>query len=227
VAVPTIGASIAGGYYAGQISTSANGVATHYLIVSPKSSGYDILNIYYTSQFTPLAGTSSQIDGPSNTAAMVAAETEFDNYPAAQFVNGLTIGGYSDWYIPAIDELEVCYYNLKPTTDTNITTEGANDYSVPKRTSNYSLSVPGQTSATDFRTGNSQAFDFDPDHPFLYETGYWSSSVDPSSGGGFTLVTTYTIAFAAGVSFTGGAGDQYTVNNSEPQGLRAIRRVAV
>jgi hypothetical protein len=36
-------------------------------------------------------------------------------YPSAHFCNNLTVGGFTDWYMPAKNELEVCYYNLKPT----------------------------------------------------------------------------------------------------------------
>ena len=46
------------------------------------------------------------------------------SHPAAQFCEGLTIGGFSDWYMPARNELEICYYNLKPTTQNNNTGGG-------------------------------------------------------------------------------------------------------
>lgn len=224
VAVPAIGASIAGGYYAGQISTSGNGVATHFLIVAPESSGalyFPGDTWYYTNQYTPPSGTASRIDGPSNTAAQIADGGS--DYPAATFCDGLTIGGYSDWYFPAIDELEICYYNLKPTTDTNTTSFGANNYSVPKRTSNYTTTVPGRTSVTAFRSGGSEAFDFDPTgYP---ESGYWSSTVDPTSGGGFANVTAYSLAFAAYSGTT--AGTQYLAATFAYQPVRAVRRVAV
>ena len=156
-----IGSAFQGGYYAGQISTAGNGVADFYLVVAPKSSGEDNSKQWKTSN-TSTSGTSSVIDGPTNSSNMNDA-----SHPAAQFCEGLTIGGYSDWYMPAKNELEVCYYNLKPGTDNNNTSSGTNTNAVPSRGSNYTISVPAQTSATDFQTGNSQAF---------AAGSYWSST---------------------------------------------------
>jgi hypothetical protein len=144
VPLPVIGSSVAGGFYAGQISTTANSVATHYLIVAPKSSGQNDSRQWKTSQ-TANSGTGSVIDGPANTSAMNDA-----NHPAAQFCAGRSIGGFSDWYMPAKNELEVCYFNLKPTTLNNNTNSGTNTNAVPSRGSNYTTTVPGQTSATAF-----------------------------------------------------------------------------
>jgi hypothetical protein len=80
------------------------------------------------------------------------------SHPAAQFCEGLTIGTFSDWYMPAKNELEVCYFNLKPTTTSNNTSSGTNTNAVPSRGSNYTVGTPAQTSATDFQTGNTEAF---------------------------------------------------------------------
>jgi hypothetical protein len=157
-----IGAAYQGGYFAGQISTAGNGVATHNLIVAPISSG-QIGSIPWKTSNTSTAGTSSVIDGPTNSANMNNAE-----HPGAQFCEALSIGGYTDWYMPAKDELEVCYYNLKPGTWTNNnTSSGINTYAVPSRSSNYTTGTPPQTSVTDFRSGGSQAFS---------ETYYYSST---------------------------------------------------
>jgi len=89
------------------------------------------------------------------------------SHPAAEFCEGLSIGGYSDWYSPAKNELEVCYYNLKPTTTSNNTISGTNTNAVPSRGSNYTSGTPAQTAATDFKSGGSQAFA--AEH-------YWSST---------------------------------------------------
>lgn len=159
-----IGEPFGGGFYAGQISTTANSVATHYLIVAPKSSGEGTGLQWKTSQ-TLTAGANSLIDGPGNTADLIAAGAA--SHPAANFCNGLTIGGFSDWYLPAKNELEIFYYNLKPTTSANNTGSGTNVNAVPSRGSNYTSSVPGQTSVTDFQTGNTEAFT---------TVNYWSSS---------------------------------------------------
>jgi hypothetical protein len=79
-------------------------------------------------------------------------------YPAAQFCEGLSIGGYTDWYMPAINEVQVFYYNLKPGTASNTTGDGTNANSVPRRNSNYTAGDPAQTSAAIFQTGGSEAF---------------------------------------------------------------------
>jgi hypothetical protein len=44
-----IGDAYEGGYYAGEISTSGNGVATHRLVVAPKSSGQSSSKAWKTS----------------------------------------------------------------------------------------------------------------------------------------------------------------------------------
>ena len=204
--VPTvIGQAFGGGYYAGQISTAGNGVADYYLVVAPKSSGQSN-SLQWKTSATETAGTSSQIDGPSNSNAMNDA-----SHPAAQFCKGLTIGGYSDWYMPARNELEVCYYNLKPTTDNNHTSSGINPNAVPARNSNYTASVPAQTSATDFQA---------PSGAERFDTAlYWSSSQ-------WTAVTSYawTQIFGAGAY---ASGTQNLNPKNQTQRVRAVRRVAV
>jgi hypothetical protein len=154
-----IGTAIEGGFFAGLISHTANGVATHALIVAPAATGasgtgYTITtNLQWKTTNTTTAGTTSSFDGAANSANMNNA-----SHPAAQFCEGLSIGGYTDWYLPARYELEIAYYNLKPTTDSNNTSHGINAYSVPARGSNYTAGTPARTTVTAFRTGNSEAF---------------------------------------------------------------------
>jgi hypothetical protein len=52
-------------------------------------------------------------------------------YPIFQFARGLTIGGLSDWYIPAKNELAILVYNLGPswTTASAFQTSGAQAFS--------------------------------------------------------------------------------------------------
>jgi hypothetical protein len=150
--IPDIGAAYEGGFFAGQISTAGNGIADYNLVIAPKSSGENSSKQWKTSN-TSTAGTSSVIDGPTNSANMNDA-----SHPAAQFCEGLTIGTFSDWYMPAQNELEVCYFNLKPTTTSNNTGSGTNTNAVPSRGSNYTAGTPAQTAATDFQTGNTEAF---------------------------------------------------------------------
>lgn len=165
-----IGTFIEGGYFAGYISQTANGIATHGLIVAPAASGYNGKNtLQWKTTDTTSSGTSSFFDGAANTANMADV-----SHPAANYCAGLTIGGYSDWYLPALYELDIAYYNLKPTTGNNTTSSGANAYSVPARGSNYTAGNPAQTSVTAFQSGGAEAF----------ITGYhWSSSEAGSAVG--------------------------------------------
>ena len=166
--MPAIGAAYGGGFYAGQISTAANGIANYNLVVGPKSSANTSLQIKTSA--TSDTGTGSYIDGAANTAAVNDA-----NHPGAQFCTGLTIGGNTDWYMPAFYELELLYYYFKPTTTSNDLgppDNGTNSYAVPSRaTTPYTASVPGQTSVTAFRTGGAEA---------LLSQRYWTST-QPSS----------------------------------------------
>jgi Protein of unknown function (DUF1566) len=194
------GTALAGGYFGGFISTTGNGVATHALIVAPKATGENSSRQWKTSQ-TSTAGTSSLIDGPANSANMNNA-----SHPAAQFCEGLTIGGFSDWYMPAKNELEVLYYFLKPTTDANNTSSGSNANAVSPQpiNTNYTSGAPAQTSATAFRSGfGAEAF---------AAGGYWSS-------------TEYSATAAWFQGFYLGSQSDYGKDGSLY--VRAVRRVAI
>lgn len=191
-----IGDAYQGGFYAGQISTGATGIADYNLVVGPLSSAQSTLQWKTTN--TSTTGTSSNIDGPTNSSNMNNA-----SHPAAEFCEGLTIGGFSDWYMPARNELEICYYNLKPTTDNNNTSTGANSNAVPTRGSNYSAGTPAQTSAATFQTGNAEAFS---------SAYYWGSTEKASADAWNRL-------------FVNGFENYFNKNDSRP--VRAVRRVAV
>jgi hypothetical protein len=171
VVEPNIGDAYGGGYFAGYISHTADGVATHRLIVAPAATGatgtgYTLTtNLQQKTAASSTSGSASGFDGAANTAAMVAAG--INAHPAAKFCTELTIGGFSDWYLPARFELDIAYENLKPTTNNNSTSWGINDYSVPKRTSNRTTTVPGQTAVTAFQSGESESFQ---------ASGHWSST---------------------------------------------------
>lgn len=200
-ALPAIGSALGGGYFAGQISTAGNSIADYNLVVGPVASA-ESSSKQYKNVNTATAGADSVIDGPQNTADIVA-DGNATVYPAAHFCNDLVIGGFSDWYLPAKNELEVCYYNLKPTTGSNYTSSGINANAVPARASNYTAGTPTQTSATDFR--NTGAEDF-------ATTNYWSSTeAFPSS------------VFAQYFSY----GAQVDASKTYSIRVRAVRRVAV
>jgi hypothetical protein len=193
-----IGDAFGGGFFAGQISTAGNGIADYNLVVGPVASAQNSSKQWKTSN-TDTSGTNSVINGPANSAAMNDA-----THPAAEFCEGLSIGGFSDWYMPAKNELEVCYFNLKPTTTSNNTASGINANSVPARASNYTSGNPAQTSAAAFKISTgAQAF---------ADAAYWSSTEDSTT-------TAWKQLF--------GYGFQYVGLKIVSSHVRAIRRVAV
>jgi hypothetical protein len=145
-----IGAAYGGGYFAGQVNQSGT---VYNLIVSPKSTGES--SLAYKTANTDDPSAVSVIDGPANSAAINNAA-----HPAAQFCEGLTIGGFSDWYMPAQNELETCYYYLKPNSASNGVGEGSNANAVSPEpiSTGYTSGSPAQTSVVDFQVGGSQAF---------------------------------------------------------------------
>lgn len=162
IVLPSIGDSFGGGFYAGLISHTANGVATHALIVAPRATGASGTSYTLTTNYqwktagTTTSGTTSPFDGAANTAAMVTAGIA--SHPAANFCVGRSIGGYSDWYLPARFELDIAYFHLKPTTVSNSTSWGINNYSVPQRAANYTAGAPAQTSVSAFQSTGSEPF---------------------------------------------------------------------
>ena len=149
--LPPIGAAFEGGFYGGLISQSMNGVATHALIVSPKASGQSLRACKTTGTLTTAA--SSTFDGWANSNAANDAA-----HPATQWARGLSIATYTDWYIPALYELEILYRRFKPdSSEGNATSYGANPYAVPA-SANYTLSDPDQTTVPQFVDGAAEAF---------------------------------------------------------------------
>lgn len=199
--LPAIGSAYEGGYFAGQISTAGNGVADFNLVVGPVATAESTLKWKVVD--TTTAGTSSVIDGPTNSSNMNNAL-----HPAGQFCEGLTIGGFTDWYMPAKNEMEVCYYNLKPDTTSNNTSSGINANAVPPRTSNYAnLGPPNQTSAAIFKDTGAECFS-STTMPY-----YWNS-------------TQLSASYAWRQYFDTGQQYAYFSKNANAR-VRAVRRVAV
>lgn len=102
-------------------------------------------------------------DSLANTKAMAAAGSDL-----AAKVLALTIGGFTDWAIPARDVQELQYRNFKPTTEENWANSrnGDNPHSEPVGLL-YSEEDPLQTVHEAFQEGGPEAF---------RDTWYWSSS---------------------------------------------------
>ena len=217
-----IGEPFGGGFFAGYISHTADGSPTHALIVAPRETG--ATGSGYTLTTNPkwadetvavpanatLIGASSAFDGKVNTDLMmslIADETySAGAFPAAQFCADLSIGGFTDWYLPSRFELDIAYFNLKPSTATNNTSWGTNDYSVPKRTANYALTYPQQTYVTAFNT-STEAFVAD---------GHWSSTETTATGA-------WSLALNNGSQGSGTGAGKANTNRR----VRAFRKLAL
>jgi hypothetical protein len=171
-----IGQAYGGGYYAGQTNVSGT---IYNLVVADKATGEarKRWGIDYDN-----SGATSAINGAANSATLAGLGA---NYQAAIFCEGLSSGGYTDWYLPALAELNVAYYFLKPGTASNETSVGSNAYAVSPQpvSTNFTSGSPSQTTATNFRTGaSSQEFVVGGD----YQTDYWSST-EQGPGGGYAI----------------------------------------
>jgi hypothetical protein len=160
------------------------------LIVAPKASGENAgIALKNANSALPTA-CQTLTEGWAATMAMFTADTSAV-YPAAHWARNLVINGFDDFFIPARDQLEPCWRNLKPVTNNNyVTTDrptgasfnytnngsygdtanthGTNNNSSPTGAA-YTASVPAQTAATAFRTGGAEAYEFGSAY-------YWSSS---------------------------------------------------
>ena len=156
-------------------------------IIAPKAQGESApIALKFENTAMPIA-TQTLTEGWEATNAMLAAGTAVQ-YPAAHWARALVINGYSDWYIPARDELELAWRNLKPVTANNYIgaryispinyqkdgvypdatgAQGINLNSSPAGTA-YTLTVPAQTDAIAFRAGGSEEF--------AWNTIFWTSS---------------------------------------------------
>ena len=171
--IPTrVGQRFEGGVFAGVIRV---GNFAYAVIVAPKST--QVIGLPFKTSADATANTQSVNDGWANSTSM-----NDSSHPAAQYCCNLAVGGYTDWYLPSRDELELCYRYLKPTTDNNwVGTPGSGNLGLANGTNPnsdfagaaYTTSNPTRTTVTTFRSGGVEAFDTD--------TYYWTST-EYSSG---------------------------------------------
>ena len=206
----TIGQAFGGGYYAGKITDGGVG---YYIIVAPKATGENTLAWKTTADAGP-SGVQTLTNGPASTLAMFNAGSTL--YPAATYCHNLSIGGFTDWYLPARDELEVVYRAFKPTTQVNSTGArpatgfggdglgyGTNANSIPAGAA-YTAGSPAQTAVAKYITvSGTEAFTV---------TYYWSS-------------TELTASVAWGQNFNIG-GQNYT-SKTFTYYVRAVRRLDI
>lgn len=196
------------------------------VIVAPKSSGENSSKQWKNATTAGPSGVGTLTEGSKATAAMVA-DGNSTVYPAAHFCNDLSIGGYSDWYLPARDELELIWRNLKPVTNNNYTTtdrptgatpdyknlgslgdtantHGLNNNSDPQGVA-YTSGSPAQTSVAAFQTGGAEAMTFGSNV-------YWSSTeYSTTDGWGQEYITSY-------------PGFQTNTSKNNSRYVRAVRR---
>ena len=109
---PTVlGQSYCGGFYLGTICAAST---CYYLIVAPNATGCACCQWKTTN--TSTSGTASLVDGYSNTRPALANAT----HPAGNWTATRTINGFSDWYLPAKDELNQLYINSPGAVNTNL-----------------------------------------------------------------------------------------------------------
>ncbi|KPB90081.1 Uncharacterized protein AC502_1879 [Pseudomonas syringae pv. maculicola] len=122
----------------------------------------------------------------------------------AEKVLALTIGGFTDWAIPARDVQELQYRHFKPTTEENWANSrnGDNPHSEPVGLL-YSEEDPLQTVHEAFQEGGPEAF---------RDTWYWSSSQRSANGAFFQYFDD---------------GDQYNYVKSSELRVRPVRRVLI
>jgi len=148
-----IGKSFGGGYYGGTIKVLGQNYA---VITAPRSQGGESGNLSWCTATNANPGTTSRNDGVANTNTLLNDTSRA--YPAAAFCRGLNINGFTDWYLPSKDELELLYRSFKPTTAINTASysaggnsNGDNPSSVPPNTGPYTAYNPSQTTVSAFK----------------------------------------------------------------------------
>jgi len=230
-----IGQAFAGGFLVGVIDTIAGTIDTqddyqtgerYALIVAPKSLEEPPGLAWDPQQRAGEAGSITRWDGLSSTNNILAKNDT--SYEVFEYIRSIRSSdpvpedGGSDWYLPAMDELELIYRNLKPEDVNNSAfsstrgfpgsqDSGFNPSSDPNG-SDYTTSDPSQTSIVDFQVGGSEAVDLER---------YWSST-DADEPSGSLERSWQQIFMSSGFS---GSGTQVAGGKQRTDSIRPVRRV--
>jgi len=241
-----LGAPVAGGYYAGLIDTVAGTIIAaddyqtglrYALIVAPKdleggrgsspAAGLPTGDLEWDTQDRGgEAGCFTRWNGLEATNVIIAKnDTSYEVHDFIEAVRSqypaVSTPGGTEWYLPAMDELELLYRNFKPNNADNDTRDfprnfpgsnpsGKNLSSVPEGF-NYENSprIPDVTYLDLFKEGNAQAIDL---------ARYWSTT--DADEGGRAWYQFFTLSGVEGLQFADRkSNDDFSV--------RPVRRVVL
>ncbi|WP_437881059.1 DUF1566 domain-containing protein [Pseudomonas sp. LRF_L74] len=149
--LPTIGAALGVGFFAGQFQIAGERFA---LIRAPKAQGFHA-PVRWGEAGILIPGADSVVDGLANTRALAEAGSELGTWALS-----LSIDGYEDWYLGSRDENELIYRAFKPTAQENWCSfrDGDNPSSLPPGYP-YTAEHPAQTPLAAFQEGGEEALE--------------------------------------------------------------------